>query len=886
MDGYMQNNDLDTISSSNNNFNDNNVIGEILEKEVQWEYAKRALGAIGALGEASKVFDQLITQIQEVINQIQTIYEATQYNKRVCDLLMDRVECLEISLRTLKRNKEDFSKSFLQQHYYDNFLRLINNLNKIKKFISDISLLNGLRKYNHNFYEIKNQFKDIVSEFERVVDQLGFNLGYLLDEQHRKDSDALNEEIDELKKFLDMVGGGITGKDKNINLIFETNTRIKRVKVACKSFDSDQNARFYSELILLEDLNKSEDILKFYGTTEIPGECQNLVFEWCENNDLQSLYETYQICWYEKLSIALGICRGLIFLHGCQIFHQEIRCQNVMMTKDLSPKIANFGFAKPTKYSRYVVQDITAVVHWLAPEKLRQSKKAKFSHKCDVFSFGMLLWEFAFDKIPYKDLSYTQIIEHIKSGKREIINFGGDDMPWFKREYAKLIRAAWQDDPCLRPGLYQVFLKLYDLLQKYQNEHPNEVSADISQKLIIKEGGPKTIDDDSSMNVDVIDDKKIDFHDPDLDVFPKVKSVLLLEDGIKSHKSNERKSAWECFEYHAKLGNNYAKYWQAHYLTEGYHVEKDVQKGTKYFKEAADCDVADSQLRYAFSLYHDQIIQDTDAFLNYLTLAADNGNATAQFNMGRMYYGGMVGLKKDVEKGLQFLKMAALKNQPKAVQFLSNIKVDRCSSNLAHRACVFINSNDNQVINNGSHHSFMKPPFPPKINIKDLFIRHKSQKTKITSASTTTSLDDKSISSLRSPNAFILYRTMFFQTARSQGYQLPMTVVSAMASKFWKQEPKYVQDEYKRIAKEAKKFRDELIPSNKINRRNKKKDATFAPNTFSNFDYYLDMMNDREYPSPDLSTGNDNFVNTNESTTTTFDQDPDLNIFGLQYLNF
>ncbi|CAJ0911544.1 14194_t:CDS:2 [Entrophospora sp. SA101] len=555
MDGYMQNNDLDTISSSNNNFNDNNVIGEILEKEVQWEYAKRALGAIGALGEASKVFDQLITQIQEVINQIQTIYEATQYNKRVCDLLMDRVECLEISLRTLKRNKEDFSKSFLQQHYYDNFLRLINNLNKIKKFISDISLLNGLRKYNHNFYEIKNQFKDIVSEFERVVDQLGFNLGYLLDEQHRKDSDALNEEIDELKKFLDMVGGGITGKDKNINLIFETNTRIKRVKVACKSFDSDQNARFYSELILLEDLNKSEDILKFYGTTEIP---------------------------------------------------------------------------------------------------------------------------------------------------------------------------AWQDDPCLRPGLYQVFLKLYDLLQKYQNEHPNEVSADISQKLIIKEGGPKTIDDDSSMNVDVIDDKKIDFHDPDLDV----------------------------------------------------------------------------------------------------------------------------------------------------------------SSNLAHRACVFINSNDNQVINNGSHHSFMKPPFPPKINIKDLFIRHKSQKTKITSASTTTSLDDKSISSLRSPNAFILYRTMFFQTARSQGYQLPMTVVSAMASKFWKQEPKYVQDEYKRIAKEAKKFRDELIPSNKINRRNKKKDATFAPNTFSNFDYYLDMMNDREYPSPDLSTGNDNFVNTNESTTTTFDQDPDLNIFGLQYLNF
>ncbi|CAB4409267.1 unnamed protein product [Rhizophagus irregularis] len=88
-----------------------------------------------------------------------------------------------------------------------------------------------------------------------------------------------------------------------------------------------------------------------------------------------------------------------------------------------------------------------------------------------------------------------------------------------------------------------------------------------------------------------------------------IQPILLLEEGINYiNPITKHIPTWECFQSHAKLGNHYAKYWQAHCLMESYHIQKGIKQETKVFK-AADEEAADSQLRYAFSLYHDQIIK-------------------------------------------------------------------------------------------------------------------------------------------------------------------------------------------------------------------------------------------------------------------------------------
>ena len=127
--------------------------------------------------------------------------------------------------------------------------------------------------------------------------------------------------------------------------------------------------------------------------------------------------------------------------------------------------------------------------------------------------------------------------------------------------------------------------------------------------------------------------------------------------------------------------------------------------------------------------------------------------------------------------------------------------------NACERACVFIDSSDplypNQVINGSSHPCF-KPPFPPTINPRDL-VAKQSSNGKIMA---------------RAPNAFIIYRKLCVETARSHGYYLPMTVISSMTSQSWEEESSDVKAEYKRIAQEANKYHREMYP--KTGRRKKR----------------------------------------------------------------
>ncbi|CAG8740948.1 16623_t:CDS:1 [Cetraspora pellucida] len=58
----------------------------------------------------------------------------------------------------------------------------------------------------------------------------------------------------------------------------------------------------------------------------------------------------------------------------------------------------------------------------------------------------------------------------------------------------------------------------------------------------------------------------------------------------------------------------------------------------------------------------------------------------------------------------------------------------------------------------------------------------------------------------------MIYRKLFSEAARANGYNLPMNIISLMVSRSWEQEPEEVKNEYKRIAKEAFNYRNELFP--------------------------------------------------------------------------
>ncbi|PKB99295.1 HCP-like protein [Rhizophagus irregularis] len=279
-----------------------------------------------------------------------------------------------------------------------------------------------------------------------------------------------------------------------------------------------------------------------------------------------------------------------------------------------------------------------------------------YTIQCDIFSFGMLLWELAFQRFPYKDMEIDEIRKHVLSGKREHLNFHSSSYG-VEKEYGNIIRAAWLSDPSLRPELSYLFNSLEDLNSPFISDRPprglNPKRSDMEVTHIDLPSG------DTEFDLD-----QIDF-------------ILPLEDGMKAHWMGDKKKAFECFEKHAKIDNKMAKYRLGVYYWEGYVVEKNLGKAAELIKEAADKGVSNAQLRYAFILLdqNSPIEFNLEEFVKYLTMAADNGSTVSQFNLGDLYYNGRLGISKDEEKGLSYLKLAAIKGFSKACNMLDKLKI-------------------------------------------------------------------------------------------------------------------------------------------------------------------------------------------------------------------
>ncbi|KAF7848810.1 hypothetical protein BT93_L1539 [Corymbia citriodora subsp. variegata] len=104
--------------------------------------------------------------------------------------------------------------------------------------------------------------------------------------------------------------------------------------------------------------------------------------------DIKKIYE-----------IALGVARGIEYLHrGCdmQILHFDIKPHNILLDKNFTPKVSDFGLAKlyPTDYSIVSLTAARGTLGYMAPELFYKSIGG-VSYKADVYSFGMLLMEMA-----------------------------------------------------------------------------------------------------------------------------------------------------------------------------------------------------------------------------------------------------------------------------------------------------------------------------------------------------------------------------------------------------------------------------------------------------------------------------------------------------------
>ncbi|MQL97021.1 hypothetical protein Taro_029705 [Colocasia esculenta] len=106
------------------------------------------------------------------------------------------------------------------------------------------------------------------------------------------------------------------------------------------------------------------------------------------------------------IQIALDLSRGLSYLHSKKIVHRDVKTENMLLDNHRTLKIADFGVARVEAQNPQDMTGETGTLGYMAPEVLDGKP---YNRSCDVYSFGICLWEIYCCDMPYPDLSFAEV---------------------------------------------------------------------------------------------------------------------------------------------------------------------------------------------------------------------------------------------------------------------------------------------------------------------------------------------------------------------------------------------------------------------------------------------------------------------------------------------
>ncbi|CAL9247361.1 unnamed protein product [Arabidopsis halleri] len=210
--------------------------------------------------------------------------------------------------------------------------------------------------------------------------------------------------------------------------------------------DACLEKEFIKEATLLSRLSHP-NVVKFVGVNT--GNC--IIAEYVPRGSLRSYLhklEQKSLPLQQLIEFGLDIARGMEYIHSREIVHRDLKPENVLIDKDFHLKIADFGIACEEEYCD-VLGDNTGTYRWMAPEVL---KRIPHGRKCDVYSFGLLLWEMVAGAVPYEEMKLAAQVAYavINKNIRPVIP---KDCPAAMKE---LMELCWSSQTDKRPEFWQI----------------------------------------------------------------------------------------------------------------------------------------------------------------------------------------------------------------------------------------------------------------------------------------------------------------------------------------------------------------------------------------------------------------------------------------------
>ena len=191
--------------------------------------------------------------------------------------------------------------------------------------------------------------------------------------------------------------------------------RLVAIKILKDDFleDEEFRRRFHSESQAVAMLSHPNIISVYDVSTSITADY--IVMELIDGITLKQYMEKKGVLnWKETLHFAIQIAKALEHAHSRGIVHRDIKPHNVMVLKNGSVKVTDFGIARVMSKGNTLTKEALGSVHYISPE---QAKGGRVDNRSDIYSLGVVMYEMMSGRPPYDGESPVSVaIQHINGG--------------------------------------------------------------------------------------------------------------------------------------------------------------------------------------------------------------------------------------------------------------------------------------------------------------------------------------------------------------------------------------------------------------------------------------------------------------------------------------
>jgi tRNA A-37 threonylcarbamoyl transferase component Bud32 len=256
-------------------------------------------------------------------------------------------------------------------------------------------------------------------------------------------------------------------------------TEVAVKKFLDQDFSGAALAEFRREVRIMRRLRHPNVVLFMGAVTRPPN--LSIVTEFLPRGSLYRIIHrpNCQIDENRRIRMALDVAKGMNCLHASipTIVHRDLKSPNLLVDNNWNVKVGDFGLSR-LKHNTFLSSKSTAgTPEWMAPEVLRNEPS---NEKCDVYSFGIILWELATLRLPWSGMNPMQVVGAVGFQNRRL------DIP---KEVdplvARIIWECWQTDPNLRPSFAQLAVALKPLQRLAIPSQFDQQSSPLPQEISV-----------------------------------------------------------------------------------------------------------------------------------------------------------------------------------------------------------------------------------------------------------------------------------------------------------------------------------------------------------------------------------------------------------------